>query len=39
LNDLLDISTFGPLILLSVVILGGVIAKYKWDQKQGVPTE
>ena len=39
LNDLLDISTFGPLILLSVVILGGVIAKYKWDQKQGIPTE
>ena len=39
LNDLLDITTFGPLVLLSVVILGGVVAKYKWDQKHGIPTE
>lgn len=39
LNDLLNIATFGPLILLSLVILGGVIVKYKWDQKHGIPTE
>ena len=39
LNDLLDITTFGPLVLLSVVILGGVVVKYKWDQKHGIPTE
>ena len=39
LNDLIDIATIGPLVLLSLVILGGVIAKYKWDQKHGVPTE
>ncbi len=39
LNDLLDIATFGPLILLSVVIVAGVIVKYKWDKKHGIPTE
>jgi uncharacterized membrane protein YdjX (TVP38/TMEM64 family) len=39
LNDLLDITTIGPLVLLSIVILGGVIVKYKRDQKQGIPTE
>lgn len=39
LNDLLNIATFGPLILLSLVILGGVIVKFKWDQKHGIPTE
>ena len=39
LNDLLNIATFGPLVLLSVVILGGVVVKYKWDQKHGIPTE
>lgn len=35
LNDLLDIATFGPLVLLSVVILGGVFVKYKRDQSNG----
>ena len=39
LADLLDITTFGPLVLLSVVILGGVILKYKRDKKHGIPTE
>ena len=39
LNDLLDITTFGPLVLLSVFILVGVVVKYKWDQKHGIPTE
>ena len=39
LNDLLDVATFGPLILLSVVILGGVIMKYKWDKKHNIPTD
>jgi uncharacterized membrane protein YdjX (TVP38/TMEM64 family) len=39
LNDLLDITTFGPLVMLSVVILGGVIMKYKWDKQHGISTE
>jgi len=39
LNDLLDITIFGPLVLLSAVILGGVFVKYKRDQKRGVRTE
>ncbi|MCK4587735.1 MAG: VTT domain-containing protein [Gammaproteobacteria bacterium] len=39
LNDLLDITTFGPLVLLSVFILVGVVVKYKWDQKHGIPAE
>lgn len=39
LNDLLDITIFGPLVLLSVIIFGGVIVKYKLDQKRGVSTE
>ena len=33
LNDLFDIATIGPLVLLSVVMLGGVFIKYKYDQK------
>ncbi len=39
LSDLLDITTFGPLVLLSVITLGGVIVKYKWNQKHGISTE
>lgn len=39
LNNLLNISTFGPLVLLSVVILGGVFVKFKLDQRRGIPTE
>ena len=39
INDLLDISTFGPLVLLSVAILVGVVVKYKWDQKHGIPID
>jgi uncharacterized membrane protein YdjX (TVP38/TMEM64 family) len=39
LNDLLDITTFGPLVLLSLVILVGVIVKYKWDQRHSISTE
>lgn len=39
INDLLDISIFGPLVLLAVVIFAGVIVKYKWDEKRGVRTE
>jgi uncharacterized membrane protein YdjX (TVP38/TMEM64 family) len=39
LSDLLDIATFGPLVLLSAVILGGVFVKYKRDQKRGISTE
>ena len=39
LNDLLDIATFGPLVLLSVVIVAGVIVKYRWDKKHGIPTD
>lgn len=35
LYDLLDIATFGPLVLLSVVIIGGVFVKYKHDQRRG----
>lgn len=36
LEDLLDISTYGPLILLSVVTLAGVLIKYKITRKQKV---
>lgn len=39
LSDLLNITTFGPLVLLSLVILGAVILKFKWDQKHGIPIE
>jgi uncharacterized membrane protein YdjX (TVP38/TMEM64 family) len=39
IDDFLDIATIGPLVLLSLAILGGVIVKYKWDQKHGIPTE
>jgi uncharacterized membrane protein YdjX (TVP38/TMEM64 family) len=39
LTDLFDIAIFGPLVLLSVVIFGGVFVKYKYDQKHGIPTE
>lgn len=39
LNDLLDVTIFGPLVLLAFVIFGSVILKYKWDQKHGIPTE
>ena len=34
LEELLDISTYGPLILLSVVTLAGVFIKYKMTGKQ-----
>ena len=34
LDELLDISTYGPLILLSVVTLAGVFIKYKMTGKQ-----
>jgi len=33
LDELLDISTFGPLILLSVIVLLGVFVKYKFSDK------
>ena len=36
LYELLDLATFGPLVLLSVVILGGVFVKYKRDQRRGI---
>jgi uncharacterized membrane protein YdjX (TVP38/TMEM64 family) len=39
LKDLLDITTLGPLVLLSAIILGGVIVKYRRNQKHGIPTE
>lgn len=32
-ESLLDISTYGPLILLSVITLIGVFIKYKWQAK------
>jgi uncharacterized membrane protein YdjX (TVP38/TMEM64 family) len=38
-KDLLDFSTIGPLVLLSLVLFSGVIIKYKWDQKHGIPTD
>jgi uncharacterized membrane protein YdjX (TVP38/TMEM64 family) len=34
LEELLDISTYGPLILLSVITLAGVFIKYKLENKQ-----
>lgn len=34
LEKLLDISTYGPLILLSVITLAGVFIKYKLENKQ-----
>ena len=34
LEELLDISTYGPLILLSVITLTGVFIKYKLSNKQ-----
>ena len=39
LKDLLDISTIGPLVLISVVLSVGVFVKYKRDQMQGIPVE
>lgn len=36
LSDLFDIATIGPLVLLSLIIFGGVLVKYKRDQKRGV---
>jgi len=39
LDDLLNLATFGPLVLLSIVIFVGVLVKYKYDQRHGVPTE
>ena len=36
LQELFDITTFGPLVLLSVIILAGVFAKYKYDQRRGI---
>lgn len=39
LRDLLDFSTFGPLLLLAVVMFAGVIVKFEWDKKHGIPTE
>jgi uncharacterized membrane protein YdjX (TVP38/TMEM64 family) len=38
-NDLLNLATFGPLVLLSVVIAVGVFVKYKLDQQRGIATE
>jgi uncharacterized membrane protein YdjX (TVP38/TMEM64 family) len=39
LHDLLDFSTFGPLVLLAVLMFAGVIVKFEWDKKHGLPTE
>lgn len=39
IEDLLDFSRLGPLILLSLLLFIGVIVKYKWDKSHGVPTE
>lgn len=38
-EDLLELTRLGPLIIFSILLFGGVIAKYKWDQKHGIPTE
>ena len=38
-KDLLDFSILGPLILISLLLFSGVIIKYKWDQRHGIPTE
>ena len=39
LNDLLDISIFGPLLLLALVLFGGVLVKYWRDKRRGISTE
>jgi len=39
IDNLLDITTIGPLVLFSVALSVGVFVKYKRDQMQGVPTE
>lgn len=39
LSDLINIATFGPLVLFSILIFGGVFVKYKYDQRHGRPTE
>lgn len=38
-DDLLDLSRLGPLVLLSLLLFAGVILKYRWDRRHGVPTE
>lgn len=37
-DDLLDVSIFGPLVLLAVGIFIGVVVKYKWDKKHDIST-
>jgi uncharacterized membrane protein YdjX (TVP38/TMEM64 family) len=39
LDDLLNFATFGPLVVLAVVMFVGVIAKFEWDKRHGIPTE
>lgn len=39
LKDLLDIKMIGPLVLISLLMLGGVVLKYIWDKRHGIPTE
>lgn len=38
-KDLFDISTIGPLILISLALFSVVMFRYKWNQKHGIPTE
>ncbi|WP_455217284.1 TVP38/TMEM64 family protein [Kaarinaea lacus] len=38
-EDLLDYHKIGPLVLLSLALFAGVILKYKWDRRHGIPTE
>lgn len=35
LNELMNISTYGPLLLLSVLTFVGIFIKYKWSKKTG----
>jgi uncharacterized membrane protein YdjX (TVP38/TMEM64 family) len=39
LDELLDFTIVGPLVLLSLVIFIGVFIKYKYDQSHGIPVE
>lgn len=39
IEDLLDFSRLGPLVILSLALFTGVIVKYKWDKTHGIPTE
>jgi len=38
-DDLLDFSRLGPLIILSLLLFVGVILKYRWDKRRGIATE